>query len=91
MAGSRYLLECDKPKADFAIIGEPTAMQPIFAHKGISMMTIQLEGASGHSSDPSLGANALDAMHRVMGELIAMREELAAANQNNAFAVNVPT
>ena len=91
MAGSRYLLECGKPKADYAIIGEPTAMQPIFAHKGISMMTIQLRGASGHSSDPSLGANALDAMHLVMGELIAMREELAAANQNNAFAVNVPT
>ena len=53
-------------------------------------MTIQLEGAMGHSSDPSLGANALDACI-VMGELIAMREELAAANQNNAFAINVPT
>jgi acetylornithine deacetylase len=91
MAGSRYLLECGRPKADYAIIGEPTAMQPIFAHKGISMMTIKLEGASGHSSDPSLGANALDAMHCVMSELIALREELAASHQNDAFAVNVPT
>ena len=91
MAGGRYLLECGKPKADYAIIGEPTAMQPIFAHKGISMMTIKLEGASGHSSDPSLGSNALDAMHRVMSELIALREELAASTQNNAFAVNIPT
>jgi acetylornithine deacetylase len=91
MAGGRYLLECGKPKADYAIIGEPTAMQPIFAHKGISMMTIKLEGASGHSSDPSLGANALDAMHRVMSELITLREELAASTQNDAFAVNIPT
>ena len=91
MAGSRYLLECGRPKADYAIIGEPTAMQPIFAHKGISMMTIKLEGASGHSSDPSLGANALDAMHCVMSELIAVRKELAASHQNDAFAVNVPT
>ena len=91
MAGSRYLLECGKPKADYAIIGEPTAMQSIFAHKGISMMTIKLEGASGHSSDPSLGANALDAMHCVMSELIALRKELAASHQNDAFAVNVPT
>ena len=66
MAGGRYLLESGKPKADFAIIGEPTAMQPVFAHKGISMMSIKIEGASGHSSDPSLGANALDAMHAVM-------------------------
>ena len=52
MAGGRYLLECGKPKADYAIIGEPTAMQPIFAHKGISMMTIKLEGASGHFLRP---------------------------------------
>ena len=29
MAGSRYLLECDKPEADYAIIGEPTAMRPL--------------------------------------------------------------
>ena len=91
MVSSRYLLECGKPEADYAIIGEPTAMQPTFAHKGISVVKIQLEGAMGHSSDPSLGANALDAMHLVMSELIAMREELAAANQNNAFAINAPT
>ena len=91
MVGSCYLLECGKPETDYAIIDEPTAMQPIFAHKGISVVKIQLEGALGHSSDPSLGANALDAMHLVMGELIAMREELAAAKQNNAFAINVPT
>lgn len=91
MAGGRYLLECGKPKAEFAIIGEPTAMQPVFAHKGISMMTIKLAGASGHSSDPSLGANALDAMHQVMSALISLREELAASTQNDAFAVNVPT
>jgi acetylornithine deacetylase len=91
MAGGRYLLECGKPKADYAIIGEPTAMQPVFAHKGISMMTIKIEGSSGHSSDPSLGANALDAMHAVMSDLIALRQELAANNQNDAFAVNIPT
>ena len=30
-------------------------------------------------------------MHRVMSELIALREELAASTQNNAFAVNIPT
>ena len=64
MAGGRYLLESGKPKADFAIIGEPTAMQPVFAHKGISMMSIRIEGASWHSSDLA-SANALDAMHAV--------------------------
>ncbi len=91
MAGGRYLLEGGAPKADFAIIGEPTAMQPVFAHKGISMMSIKIQGASGHSSDPSLGANALDAMHLVMSELIQLRGELAAAYTNPAFAVAIPT
>ena len=45
MVGSRYLLECGKPKADYAIIGEPKAMQPIFVHKGISMVKIRLPKA----------------------------------------------
>ena len=49
MAGSRYLLESGKPKADYAIIGEPTAMQPIYAHKGVSMISVQVQGAAGHS------------------------------------------
>ena len=91
MAGGRYLVECGGPKADYAIIGEPTQLQPIFAHKGISMMSININGSSGHSSDPSLGANALDAMHQVMCTLMAMRAELAVANKNDAFAVNIPT
>ena len=91
MAGGRYLVESGRPKADYAIIGEPTELQPIFAHKGISMRSINILGSSGHSSDPSLGNNALDAMHKVMSALLDMRAELAAANKNDAFVVNVPT
>ena len=49
MAGGRYLLECGKPKADYAIIGEPTAMQPIFAHKGIDQFAEFLK-----SDDPKV-------------------------------------
>ena len=45
MADSRYLLESGKPKADYAIIGEPTAMQPIYAHKGVSMISVQIGAA----------------------------------------------
>ncbi|MEC7138784.1 MAG: acetylornithine deacetylase [Pseudomonadota bacterium] len=91
MAGSRYLLESGKPKADYAIIGEPTAMQPIYAHKGVSMISVQIQGAAGHSSDPSLGHNALETMHPVMGALMQFRDELAQQHQHPSFAVNVPT
>ncbi len=91
MAGARYLLEGGKPSADYAIIGEPTGLQPIWAHKGIAFMTIRLQGSSGHSSNPDLGCNALESMHKVMAELIAFRDDLARAYRNPAFEVQVPT
>lgn len=91
MAGSRYLVESGRPRADYAIIGEPTGMQPIYAHKGVSMISVQVHGAAGHSSDPSLGNNALDTMHAVMSALMSFREQLAQQHQHPGFAVNVPT
>ena len=91
MAGARYLAESGRPKARAAVIGEPTGLRPIHAHKGFMMLSIKLRGSSGHSSNPDLGNNALDAMHAVMGELIAYRGELAAAFRNPAFEVPTPT
>ncbi len=91
MAGARALLESGRPKADYAIIGEPTDLTPVFAHKGFMMLSIRLTGASGHSSDPGLGRSALDAMHCAMGELISYRAELAARHRNPAFEVAIPT
>ena len=91
MAGARYLAESGRPKARAAVIGEPTGLRPIHAHKGFMMLSIKLRGRSGHSSNPELGNNALDAMHAVMGELIAYRGELAANFRNPAFEVPTPT
>jgi acetylornithine deacetylase len=91
MAGGRYLMASGKPKADVAIIGEPTGLMPVYAHKGIAMMSIRLQGASGHSSNPDLGCNALDSMYDVMGELLRYRRELAQTYQHDAFEVNIPT
>ncbi len=91
MAGARALAASDIPKPRFAVIGEPTDFRPVYAHKGFMMLSIALQGASGHSSDPDLGRNALDAMHCVMGELLAFRAQLAAAHRNPAFDVAVPT
>lgn len=91
MAGGRFLLESGKPRAEAAIIGEPTGLKPIHAHKGFMLISIQLEGAAGHSSNPALGRNALDAMHAVMSELIRFREELARRHQSPLFEIEVPT
>ena len=91
MQGARTIAELGRPKARAAVIGEPTGMRPIMAHKGIMMESIDILGQSGHSSDASLGHNALDAMHSVIGELMIFREELAKEFQNSLFTIPRPT
>jgi len=75
----------------YAVIGEPTELVPIHMHKGIMMEAIRVRGKSGHSSDPSLGNNALEAMNQVMSELIKLRGELQLNYRNPGFAVQSPT
>ena len=91
MQGAKALVDAGKPAARYAIIGEPTGMKPIRMHKGILMEAVRITGLSGHSSDPSLGHNALEAMHDVIAELIKWRKEMQAAHRNPMFAVPVPT
>lgn len=91
MAGARLLRERGLPRAKAAIVGEPTGLCPVRAHKGVAMLSIAVRGASGHSSNPALGDNALEAMQRVMGALLAFRDELGRRYANPAFEVAVPT
>ena len=91
MDGARALAAQGRPKAAAAVIGEPTGMVPIRAHKGVAMLAIRAQGASGHSSNPALGDNALEAMHRVMGALLAFRAELAERHRDASFDVAAPT
>jgi acetylornithine deacetylase len=91
MQGARTLAELGRPKARCAVIGEPTGMRPIHAHKGIMMESIDLLGRSGHSSNPDLGRNALDAMHEVISELILFRQSLQQRYHSPLFSIPRPT
>ncbi len=91
MAGARALVAAGQPKARFAVIGEPTGLKPVRMHKGILMEAIRVEGRSGHSSDPSLGANALEGMHQIIAALLGWRDRLQAQSSDAAFAVPVST
>lgn len=91
MSGARALAEAGRPKARYAVIGEPTGLRPIYMHKGMMMESVRVEGRAGHSSDPSLGANALDAMHAVLSELITFRQEMQQTHKNSAFRIAEPT
>lgn len=91
MDGARELAAQGAPKARFAVIGEPTDLKPIRMHKGMMMNAITVEGRAGHSSDPSLGNNAMEAMHIVMADLLSFRAELQQRYNNSLFEVAVPT
>ena len=91
MCGARQLIRANVADAGFAIIGEPTDLKPIIRHKGIMMLNLRVEGTSGHSSDPSLGNNAIEGMHRAVTELMTYRDELEKAHRDSRFDVSVPT
>lgn len=91
MSGARALVAAGKPRARHALIGEPTGLKPIRMHKGILMEAIRIQGRSGHSSDPALGANALEAMNAAMNRLLGLRTTWQRRYTNAQFAVPVPT
>jgi len=64
-AGSRALA-ARKFKADLAIVGEPTRLQAVTAHKGSLWLQLETRGKAAHGSTPQLGRNAVLAMARVV-------------------------
>jgi acetylornithine deacetylase len=91
MDGARQLAAQGYPKARFAVIGEPTDLKPIRMHKGMMMNAVTVVGRAGHSSNPVLGNNAMEAMHVVMSDLLQFRAELQQRYSNPLFDVAVPT
>lgn len=64
-AGSRALAG-SRLQADLAIVGEPTRLQVVTAHKGDLWMILRTRGLSAHGAQPELGRNAVHAMARVV-------------------------
>ena len=58
------------------IIGEPTNMKIIDAHKGCYEYTTFFEGLAGHSSTPHKGVSAVEYAARYVNKLIELRGEL---------------
>lgn len=71
-------LGVDLPMPRACIVGEPTMMRVVDAHKsGIGYVTTVI-GREAHSSMPQLGANAIFAAGELVGELDRYRAELIA-------------
>lgn len=63
--GSRALAESGF-KADLAIVGEPTRLEVVTAHKGSLWLRVETRGRSAHGATPQLGLNAVHTMARVV-------------------------
>ncbi len=70
------------PKA--VIVGEPTLMQVVDAHKGPMRWNVDILGRASHSSMPHLGVNAISAAARLMQEILTIEAELK-LDQNPRF------
>jgi acetylornithine deacetylase/succinyl-diaminopimelate desuccinylase-like protein len=53
-------------EADLAIVGEPTRLRVVTAHKGSLWLRLETRGKAAHGSCPNLGRNAVHEMARVV-------------------------
>ena len=63
-------------KKGICIVGEPTNMKIIDAHKGAYEYTTYFEGLAGHSSQPHKGVSAVEYAARYVTKLIELRQKL---------------
>src|SRR5204863_4979608 len=64
-AGSRALAASGF-KADLALVGEPTRLEVITAHKGSLWLRLETHGKAAHGARPERGRNAVHAMARIV-------------------------
>ncbi len=64
-AGSRFLARSGF-KAGLAIVGEPTRLQIVTAHKGDLWLQLETTGKAAHGSRPELGRNAVHLMAKIV-------------------------
>jgi acetylornithine deacetylase len=65
---------CAKPAG--AIIGEPSNLRAVRAHKGKAAARITIRGRSGHSSRPDQGVNAVHLMTGIMAKAVETAQAL---------------
>ncbi len=64
------------PLPAFAVIGEPTMMQVVTAHKGVVSFETTVHGLEWHSSQPHLGVNAIQISCELIHMLMGIAKEL---------------
>ncbi|MDB6019260.1 MAG: Peptidase dimerization domain protein [Pedosphaera sp.] len=64
--GGSRALAASGMSADLAIVGEPTCLCVVTAHKGNLWLNLETHGKAAHGSRPELGQNAIHEMARIV-------------------------
>ena len=67
--GAKQAVAEGRVRPRHAIVGEPTCLVPVRAHKGYCAVEVELTGLEGHSAYPDVGASAIHAVGRLFAEL----------------------
>lgn len=70
---------------DYCIVGEPTNMAMVVAHKGIAVYRCRVHGKSVHSSLTATGVNAISYASRLIGYVDELAEEISHRSDNDAL------
>ncbi len=82
-------LEATKLEAAGCIVGEPTSMQPIVAHKGTHRFRCRVHGREAHSSYVTHGVNAIEYAARLVVFVRGIADRLA-ATETRDYGFSVP-
>jgi acetylornithine deacetylase len=74
--GAKRLAQARAFTARYAIVGEPTSLQPMRAGKGYCLAEITVRGREAHSAYPQLGASAIFRAARLLGRIEQIAGEL---------------
>jgi acetylornithine deacetylase len=73
------------PKPRMVIVGEPTSMRVVDAHKGPVRWQVEVRGRAAHSSLPTLGVNAITYAARLISELERIENDLKRSSPDRRF------
>jgi len=71
--GTERLVE--KVKADAAVVGEPTGLQVLVAHKGFAWIDVETRGVAAHGSRPEKGVDAIAKMGKFLVEIERLQDD----------------
>lgn len=82
--GAKRLARAKPFTARYAIVGEPTSLQPMRAGKGYCLAEVTVRGREAHSAYPQLGASAIFRAARLIEKIERIAEQLQ-GDQREAF------